>query len=153
MRHTITALVEDKPGVLNRVASLLRRRMLNVESLTAAPTAKPGVGRMTFVIDTDAVGAGRVVATMYKLVNVLECSSLAEEASVSREQALIKVKANSAALTPILESAGGKIVAEADGVATIELAGEPAQVDAAITQLETIGIVDMVRSGRIALKK
>src|SRR4026207_330670 len=90
MHHTLVALVEDKPGVLNRVASLFRRRAFNIESLTVGRTDVPGISRMTLVIDSDQVSADRVMAYLYKLVNVLQVEDLREVPAVARDLALVK---------------------------------------------------------------
>src|ERR687895_2214630 len=91
MHHTLVALVEDKPGVLNRVASLFRRRAFNIESLSVGRTAEPGVSRMTIVIDSDQASAERVTAYLYKLVNVLQVDDLGSEPGIARDLALVKV--------------------------------------------------------------
>ena len=91
MHHTLIALVEDKPGVLNRMASLFRRRNFNIESLTVGRTAEPGVSRMTIVIDSDQASAERVTAYLYKLVNVLQVEDLRDVPAVARDLALVKV--------------------------------------------------------------
>ena len=91
MHHSIIALVEDKPGVLNRVASLFRRRAFNIESLTVGRTDVPGISRMTVVIDSDQVSAERVTAYLYKLVNVLQVEDLRDVPAVARDLALVKV--------------------------------------------------------------
>ena len=87
----LVALVEDKPGVLNRVASLFRRRAFNIESLTVGRTDVPGISRMTVVIDSDQVSADRVTAYLYKLVNVLQVEDLRDVPAVARDLALVKV--------------------------------------------------------------
>src|SRR5262249_60567125 len=91
MQHTLVVLVEDKPGVLNRVASLFRRRVFNIESLSVGHTAEPGISRMTIVIDSDQVNAERVIAYLYKLVNVLQVEDLGSVPAVMRDLALVKV--------------------------------------------------------------
>ena len=87
MHHTLVALVEDKPGVLNRVASLFRRRAFNIESLTVGRTDVPGISRMTVVIDSDQVSAERVTAYLYKLVNVLQVEDLRDVPAVAPARA------------------------------------------------------------------
>src|SRR6201990_864670 len=94
MMNTFVVYVENKPGVLTRVASLFRRRAYNIESLTVGHTEKPGVSRMTIVVDTDESGARRLEAHLYKLVNVLLVESITESASVARDVALLKGNAN-----------------------------------------------------------
>ncbi len=91
MQHILIALVEDKPGVLNRVASLFRRRGFNIESLTVGHTDQPGISRMTIVMDSDSVSAERVTSYLYKLVNVIQVEDLTNCPSVSRDLAMIKV--------------------------------------------------------------
>src|SRR5260370_13096042 len=94
MYHTLVAYVEDKPGVLNRVASLFRRRAFNIESLAVGHTDQPGVSRMTLVVDTDELGARRLEANLYKLVNVLRVEDVTGAPAVVRALALVKVAAN-----------------------------------------------------------
>ena len=89
MQHTLVVLVEDKPGVLNRVASLFRRRVFNIESLSVGHTAEPGISRMTIVIDSDQASAERVTAYLYKLVNVLQVEDLGAVPAVTRDLAQI----------------------------------------------------------------
>src|SRR5258708_9470996 len=91
MHHTLVAYVEDKPGVLNRVASLFRRRAFNIESLTVGHTDQLGVSRMTIVVESDDLGARRLEANLYKLVNVLRVEDVSGEAAVVRD--LCRVKA------------------------------------------------------------
>ena len=93
MLNTFVVYVENKPGVLNRVASLFRRRAFNIESLTVGHTDKPGISRMTIVVDTDEQGAKRAEANLYKLVNVLLVNNITGAASVMRDLAMIKVAA------------------------------------------------------------
>ena len=93
MLHTLVVYVVDKPGVLNRVASLFRRRAFNIDSLTVGHTETPGVSRMTIVSDVDPLNARRVEANIYKLVDVLRVDDITDEPSVERELAMIKVAA------------------------------------------------------------
>jgi len=101
--HTFVAYVEDKPGVLNRVASLFRRRTFNIESLTVGHTDQPGVSRMTIVVDTDEFGARRVEANLYKLVNVLRVDDVTSQPTVERDLALIKVAARNGKRSEIMQ--------------------------------------------------
>ena len=94
MESTLIALVEDKPGVLNRVASLFRRRAFNIESLTVGHTEQPGVSRMTIVVDSDRTDVRKVAQNLYKLVNVIQVEDVTERRSVMRDLALIRVRAN-----------------------------------------------------------
>src|SRR5215203_3333223 len=92
MKHTLVALVQDKPGVLNRVASLFRRRNFNIESLTVGHTDQPNVSRMTIVIDSDNTSALLVEANLAKLVNVIDIQDVTNQKTISRVLALIKVR-------------------------------------------------------------
>ena len=96
MRHTFAIYVEDKPGVLNRVASLFRRRAFNIESLAVGHTETPGVSRMTILVESDTHGASRLEANLYKLVNVLRVHDITSESSVFKELAMVKVSTDTA---------------------------------------------------------
>jgi acetolactate synthase-1/3 small subunit len=156
MHHTLVALVEDKPGVLNRVASLFRRRAFNIESLTVGRTAQPGISRMTIVVDSDQTSAERVTAYLYKLVNVLQVEDLATRPAVARDLALVKVATPNGAradLLRIVDETRAHIVDAGDCTTTVEITGEPPHVDAVIGRLAALGIVDMVRTGRVAMAR
>ena len=156
MNHTLVVLVEDKPGVLNRVASLFRRRAFNIESLTVGRTSEPGVSRMTIVVDSDQVSAERVTAYLYKLVNVLEVEDLGASPAVARDLALVKVacvNGDRAALLRIVDETRAHIVDSGEKTMTLEITGEPPHVDAVIARLEALGIVEMVRTGRVAMRR
>ena len=103
MRHTIIVLVEDKPGVLNRVASLFRRRAFNIESLTVGHTETEGVSRMTITVDGDDISIERLTAYLYKLVNVIQVVDLSTMPSVVRDLAMIKVNATVESRTHIMQ--------------------------------------------------
>src|SRR5579862_6097683 len=103
MLHTFAIYVDDKPGVLNRVASLFRRRAFNIESLTVGHTERPGVSRMTVVVDTDDYGARRLEANLYKLVPVRRVDDITQTPSIARDLALIKVAAAGEGRTHIMQ--------------------------------------------------
>ena len=156
MNHTLVALVEDKPGVLNRVASLFRRRAFNIESLSVGRTAEPGVSRMTIVIDSDQASAERVIAYLYKLVNVLHVDDLGAEPGISRDLALVKVGVSNGdrqTLLRVVDETRAHIVDSSDRTMTVEITGEPPHVDAVIRRLEPMGIVEMVRTGQVAMRR
>ena len=156
MHHTLIALVEDKPGVLNRVASLFRRRNFNIESLTVGRTAEPGISRMTIVIDSDQASAERVTAYLYKLVNVLQVEDLGNVPAVTRDLALVKVTVaghDRAALLPVGGETRRHIVDPGEQTMTLEITGEPPHVDAVISRLEPLGIIEMVRTGQVAMRR
>lgn len=156
MHHTLVALVEDKPGVLNRVANLFRRRAFNIESLTVGRTAEPGVSRMTVVIDSDQVSASRVTAYLYKLVNVLQVEDLDGVPSVARDLALVKVAVaghDRASLLRVVDETRAHIVDTGEQTMTLEITGEPPHVDAVIARLAPLGIIEMVRTGQVAMRR
>jgi acetolactate synthase-1/3 small subunit len=156
MHHTLIALVEDKPGVLNRIASLFRRRNFNIESLTVGRTAERGVSRMTIVIDSDQASAERVTAYLYKLVNVLQVEDLGNVPAVARDLALVKVTVaghDRATLLRVVDETRAHIVDTGEQTMTLEITGEPPHVDAVIARLEPLGIIEMVRTGRVAMRR
>ena len=155
MLHTIVVLVEDKLGVLNRVVSVLRRRMLNVESITIVRRSNETT-RFTVTFKTDSVGLTRVIATLKKLVNVIEVTELTAQETLFRDLALVKVentKKNQAALKRLVDDVGGQIVNRGTRTITIEISGEPEVLDKTIKQLEVFKIVDIARTGCTAMQK
>jgi acetolactate synthase-1/3 small subunit len=156
MLHTLVALVEDKPGVLNRVASLFRRRAFNIESLTVGRTELPGISRMTIVMDSDQVDADRVMAYLYKLVNVLEVEDLRDVPAVARDLALVKVAVGGhdrGQLLRVVDETRAHIVDSSEQTMTLEITGEPPHVDSVIARLEPLGIVELVRTGQVAMRR
>jgi acetolactate synthase-1/3 small subunit len=156
MEHTLVALVEDKPGVLNRVASLFRRRAFNIESLTVGPTEKEGVSRMTIVIDSNQTNAERVTANLYKLVNVIQITDLAEQPMVSRDLALIKVSANPerrSEIMQLVEVYRARIVDVANDSLIIEITGDEAKIESFVEVARPFGILEMVRTGVVAMAR
>jgi acetolactate synthase-1/3 small subunit len=156
MLHTLVALVEDKPGVLNRVALVFRRRAFNIESLTVGRTDVAGVSRMTIVMDSDQVNADRVMAYLYKLVNVLEVADLRDTPVIARDLALVKVAVGGhdrAQLLRVVDETRAHIVDSGEQTMTLEITGEPPHVDSVIARLEPLGIVEMVRTGQVAMRR
>jgi len=156
MTHTLVALVEDKPGVLNRVASLFRRRAFNIESLTVGRTDVPGISRMTMVMDNTQVNTERVIAYLYKLVNVLEVEDLGDVPAVARDLALVKVAVaghDRSTLLRVVDETRAHIVDTGEQTITLEITGEPPHVDAVIARLEPLGIIEMVRTGQVAMRR
>ncbi len=156
MHHTLVALVEDRPGVLNRVASLFRRRAFNIESLSVGRTAEAGISRMTIVIDTDRPNADRVGAYLCKLINVLHIEHLDAGVAVARDLALVKVAADTAdraVLHRVVDETRAHVVDYGEGTMTLEITGEPPHVDAVIGRLAALGIVEMVRTGQVAMRR
>lgn len=154
--HILVAYVEDLPGVLNRVASLFRRRAFNIESLTVGHTEQPGVSRMTIVVDTDDNGARRAEANLYKLVNVLRVDDVTSQPSVIRDLALIKVAADSATRAQVMQLVDvfrARIVDVANDSLIVEITGTEDKIEGLIDVLRPLGIIEMVRTGVVAMTR
>lgn len=154
MRHTLVTLVEDKPGVLTRVAGLFRRRNFNIESLTVGHSETPEISRMTIVVNCDDAVLEQVIKQLYKLINVTKITDVTSEQTVIRELALIKVQANASTRAEIIQFAEvfeAKIVDLTRESVTIEITGTEDKVDALCRLLRPFGIKEMVRTGRVAM--
>ena len=154
--HTFVAYVEDKPGVLNRVASLFRRRAFNIESLTVGHTDQPGVSRMTIVVDTDELGARRVEANLYKLVNVLRVDNVTAQATVERDLALIKVTARNGKRSEIMQLVDvyrARIVDVTNDSLVVEITGTEDKIESMVDILRPFGIIEMVRTGVVSMTR
>jgi acetolactate synthase-1/3 small subunit len=155
-RHTLSVLVEDKPGVLARVASLFSRRGFNIESLAVGPTEVPEVSRMTIVVSVEGLPLEQVTKQLNKLVNVLKIVELETTSSVQRAIALVKVKADAGQRSSILEVVQlfrAKVVDVALDAVTIEVTGDDEKIEALLKLLEPYGIKELVRSGVIAVSR
>jgi len=155
MKHTLIGLVEDKPGVLNRVASLFRRRAFNIESLTVGHTEKPGLSRMTIVVESSQAGAEKVVQNLYKQINVLSVENVTEKPMVARDLALIKVSTGDGAqrseVLQIVDTFRARVIDVALSTLMIEVTGTEDKIDGLVDVLRPFGIVEMVRTGRVAM--
>jgi len=156
-KHTLVALVENKPGVLNRVSSLMRRRSFNIDSLAVGTTEDPAVSRMTIVIDASKTNAAMVERNLYKLVNVIDVQDVTNLPIVVRELALIKVRVTDAThrgeIKQIADMFESRVVDVAKDSCMIEVTGEETKVDSIINVLGEYGIVEVVRTGRIAMTR
>lgn len=155
-RHTLSVLVEDKPGVLARVASLFSRRGFNIESLAVGPTEMPEVSRMTIEVSVESLPLEQVTKQLNKLVNVLKIVELEPDSSVQREIMLVKVRADSATRSSILETVQlfrAKVVDVALDAVTIEATGDHDKLIALLRVLEPYGIKELVKSGMVALSR
>ena len=156
MQHTLIALVENKPGVLNRVASLFRRRNFNIDSLNVGHTESANVSRMTIVLDSGAADARKVEANLYKLVNVIDVQDVTHQPSVTRDLALIKVKVGPerrAEVNGLAEIFRARIVDVAADSVIVEITGTEDKIEGMIELLRPIGIVEMVRTGQVAMTR
>ena len=153
-RHTLSVLVEDKPGVLARVASLFSRRGFNIESLAVGPTEIPDVSRMTIVVTVDLLPLEQVTKQLNKLINVIKIVELDPDASVQREIMLVKVRSDMDTRSHILETAQlfrAKVVDVAAESITIEATGKVDKLQALLRVLEPYGIKELVKSGLVAV--
>jgi acetolactate synthase-1/3 small subunit len=154
MDRTLVAWVEDKPGVLNRVASLFRRRAFNIESLTVGHTEEPGVSRMTIVVDGELTDTQKVVQNLYKLVNVIRVEDVTEQPAVYRDLALIKVRASNgrrSEVMQIVDTFRARVVDLGLETLTVEVTGTEDKIDGLYEILKPFGVTEMVRTGRVAM--
>ena len=156
MLNTFVVYVENKPGVLARVAMLFRRRAFNIDSLTVGRTEKPEVSRMTIVVDADRDQALRIEANLYKLVNVLFVENITNEAGIARDLAMIKVGVTQEARTQVLKLAEvfrARVVDVAPESLTIEITGAEDKIDGLLEVLRPYGVLEMVRTGVVAMRR
>jgi len=155
-KHTLVALVEDKPGVLNRIASLFRRRAFNIQSLAVGGSEQPGLSRMTIVTGGDAAQVEQVRKQLEKLINVVKVSDITEEDMVTRELALIKVKASASTRSEIMQIVGifrANIVDVGPNSLTVEVTGDENKLNSLLRLLRGFGVKELSRTGRIALTR
>jgi len=156
MRHTISVIVENKPGVLQRVAGLFSRRGFNIESLAVGTTEKPDISRMTIVVAGDDQTLEQITKQLYKQIDVLKVFDLPADESVERELVLIKVKANEkkrGEVAKVAEMFDARIVDVAEESVIVEISAEKEKIDDIQKLLEKFGILELVRTGKIALEK
>ncbi|HET7558674.1 MAG TPA: acetolactate synthase small subunit [Limnochordia bacterium] len=156
MKHTLSILVRDRAGVLTRVAGLFSRRGYNIESIAVGATEEPGISRMTIVVDGEEDNVEQVVKNVHKLVDALKVSDLTYDAMVDRELALIKVSADPANRSEILQVVDifrAKIVDVAERTVVVEVTGDQGKVQAIIDLLRPYGIREIVRTGKIAIAR
>jgi acetolactate synthase I/III small subunit len=153
-RHTLVALMEDKPGVLNRISSLFRRRNYNIESLSVGHSEVPGLSRMTIVVNGDERVVEQVAKQLEKLINVTEVVDVTAKPTVMRELAMIKVAALPGARSEVTELANifrARVVDVGATSLTIEITGAVDRVNSLINLLKPYGIKELSRTGRIAM--
>ena len=151
---TIIAHVEDRPGVLTRVASLFRRRGFNIESLTVGHCDEPGISRMTIVVDGDARQVQQVERQLFKLIEVVSVVDITAQPMVDRELALIKVTCAGPARREVIELAGvfrADIVDVSEDSLIVQVLGDAGKIAALEHQLQIYGILELVRTGRVAM--
>jgi acetolactate synthase-1/3 small subunit len=156
MLNTFMVYVENKPGVLTRVASLFRRRAFNIDSLTVGRTEKPEVSRMTITVDADHDQARRIEANLYKLVNVLLVENITNQPAIVRDLAMIRVAARHEERSHVLELANvfrARVVDVAPESLTIEITGAEDKIDGLLELLRPYGVLEMVRTGIVAMRR
>jgi acetolactate synthase-1/3 small subunit len=156
MSHVLVAYTDDEPGVLTRVASLFRRRGFNIHSLTVGPTERPGVSRMTIVVDADEALARRAVEHMRKLVNVLEVQQLDHQRKVIRDLALVRVNAGPEIRSSVLELVQvfrATVVDIAEDSLVIECTGNLEKIEALVEMLRPYGVLEVGRTGAVAMAR
>ena len=154
--HTIVALVQDRPGVLNKIASKWRQRAFNIESLTDGHSEIPGLSRMTFTVDGAAHDIEQVTKQLFKVIEVVKVSDVTAEAVVARELALIKVAANKesrGAIIEIVDVFRAKIVDVGVDALVVEATGTEDKIDAIVAMLRPYGLKELVRTGRVAMTR
>ena len=153
-KHTLSVLVEDRPGILARTAGLFARRGFNIHSLAVGPTEVAGISRMTVVVDVDELPLEQVTKQLNKLISVIKIVELEPTSSVQRELMLVKVKADLQTRTHVLETVAlfrAKVIDVAPDAVTIEATGNSDKLDALLKVLEPFGIRELVKSGMVAV--
>ena len=154
--QTLVAYVENKPGVLNRVSSLARRLAINIDSLTVGPTENEEIARMTIVAHTDELGAHRLEASLEKLVDVLLAENISARSMIERDLALIKVQADQKSrphLMELIKVFRARVIDVAPESLILEVSGTVDKIDGLLEVLRPFGVLEMVRSGRIAMTR
>jgi acetolactate synthase I/III small subunit len=152
--HVLVALVENKPGVLTRVASLFRRRGFNIESLTVGRTDSPEISRMTIAVDANKTDAAMVEHNLYKLVSVIDVHDVTRQPAVMRDLALIKVQVNQQTRFEVVQLADiylAKVVDVCPESMILEVTGPESKIDSIVDMLQPYGILEMVRTGLVAM--
>ncbi|MCE6999660.1 acetolactate synthase small subunit [Actinosynnema sp. NPDC091369] len=153
-RHTLSVLVEDKPGVLARVAGLFSRRGFNIESLAVGRTEHPDISRMTIVVSVEELPLEQVTKQLNKLINVIKIVELEPAASVQRQLLLVKVRADATVRSQVLETVQlfrAKVVDVSPEAVTVEATGTSEKLDALLRMLEPYGLREIVQSGMVAI--
>ena len=155
-RHVIVAIVNNRPGVLNRVSSLMRARNFNIESLAVSHTDAPDVSRMTITLRGDDVLVEQATKQLYRLIDVLKVQDLTAEPTVEQELALVKVRvadANRAEVIKVVELYKARVVDVSEGSVIVEVTGTEAEVDALVALLRGFGIKELVRTGTVVMSR
>jgi acetolactate synthase-1/3 small subunit len=156
MKHTLSVLVENKPGVLTRIAGLFARRNFNIDSLAVGETENPRYSRMTITVDGQAQPIEQVTKQLHKLVNVLKINDLEPATTLQRELVLMKVAADSSNRAEVMQLAGifrAKVIDVSPQSLVLEVTGDTGKVAAITKVLQPFGIIELVRTGKIAISR
>lgn len=155
-RHRLVALVLDRPGVLNRVASLMRARSFNIDSLAVSHTDQPDVSRMAITLRGDDVAVEQAAKQLYRLIDVLKVQDVTSEPTVETELALVKIRATDTTRPEILkvvELSRGRVVDLTPESVVIEVTGTEAEIDGFVAMVRTYGIKELVRTGAVVMSR
>ena len=155
-RHTLIAIVLDKPGVLNRVSSLMRARNFNIDSLAVSRTDQPDVSRMTITLHGDDVAVEQAAKQLYRLIDVLKVQDVTDDAVVAQELALVKIRAtdsNRAEILKLVELSKGRVVDLAPEAVIVEVTGPESEIDQFLALVRTYGIKETVRTGAVVMSR
>ncbi len=155
-RHVLIAVVVNKPGVLNRVSSLMRARNFNIDSLAVSHTDRPDVSRMTITLHGDDVAVEQAAKQLYRLIDVLKVQDVTSEPTVEHELALVKVRAtdvNRAEILQLVELSRGRVVDLAEGSVVVEVTGTEVEIDAFVALVRNYGIKELVRTGAVVMAR
>jgi acetolactate synthase-1/3 small subunit len=155
-RHTLIAIVLDKPGVLNRVSSLMRARNFNIDSLAVSRTDQPDVSRMTITLHGDDVAVEQAAKQLYRLIDVLKVQDVTADPVVAQELALVKIRAtdsNRAEILKLVELSKGRVLDLAGEAVIVEVTGPEAEIDQFLALVRTYGIKETVRTGAVVMSR
>ena len=155
-RHVLVAVVLNKPGVLNRVASLMRARNFNIDSLAVSHTDREDVSRMTITLHGDDVLVEQATKQLYRLIDVLKVQDVTAEPTIQQELALVKIRATDSTRAEVLklvELSRGRVVDLSDGSIIVEVTGSEGEIDAFVALVRTYGIKELVRTGAVVMSR
>jgi acetolactate synthase-1/3 small subunit len=155
-RHVLVAIVLNKPGVLNRVSSLMRARNFNIDSLAVSHTDQPDVSRMTIVLHGDDVAVEQAAKQLYRLIDVLKVQDVTSEPTIEHELGLVKLRAsdsNRAEILKLVELSKGRVVDVAADSVVVEVTGTEAEIDTFASLVRPYGIKELVRTGAVVMAR
>ncbi len=155
-RHVVVVIVLNKPGVLNRVSSLMRARNFNIDSLAVSKTDRADTSRMTITLHGDDVAVEQAAKQLYRLIDVLKVQDVTAEPTVQQELALVKIRASDSTRAEVLklvELSRGRVVDLADGSVIVEVTGTESEIDAFVALARTYGIKELVRTGAVVMAR